>query len=144
MPGTNVKAFTQMPEPIKNQIMILDNFKSFSNIKSNVYFWQEYICNQDDEICGGLRGIVCRSMFKRRLYDHMKITNIPDTCLLFNMTEHNMINIYEQSQTFLEMLEDIQERVVGFKTDVSIPFDNQSMNEILLEREFGIFGNLPH
>jgi len=55
-----------------------------------------------------------------------------------------MTNTYEQNQTFLEIFEDIQERVVGFKTDVSIPFDNQSMNEILLEREFGIFGNLPH
>ena len=83
-------------------------------------------------------------MFKRRLYYHTKISNISDTRLLFNMTKHTMTNTYEQNQTFLEILEDIQERVVGFKTDVSIPFDNQSMNEILLERKFCIFGNLSH
>ena len=29
----------------------LETFKAFSNLKSNVYFWQEYICNQEDEIC---------------------------------------------------------------------------------------------
>ena len=122
----------------------LETFKAFSNLKSNVYFWQEYICNQEDEICGGLRGIVWRSMFKRRLYDLTKITSIHDSRLMFNMTKHTMTNTRDENETFLEILEDIHDRATGFETGVSIPFDYDSANEILLEREFGIFGNLPH
>jgi len=60
------------PPPQGTKFIELESFKAFSNEKSNVYFWQDYICSQEDEICGGFRGIVWRSMFKRQLYDSEK------------------------------------------------------------------------
>ena len=37
------------------EIVDFDSFNIFSNKESNAYFWQEYICNIDDELNGGLR-----------------------------------------------------------------------------------------
>ena len=75
----------------------LDTFNAFSNQKSNVYFWQEYMCNVEEEICGGLCGIVWRSMFQRRLYDQTKITSLADARLMFNMTKHYKSNTDDQN-----------------------------------------------
>ena len=55
------------PQQVTKRIE-LESFKPFSNEKSNVYFWQDYICSQEEETCGGFCGIVWRSVFKRRLY----------------------------------------------------------------------------
>ena len=52
-------------DPMK-EIIHLDDFKIFGNKESNAYFWQEYICNQDDEANGGLRGVAWRSLFRRK------------------------------------------------------------------------------
>ena len=122
----------------------LESFNAFSNDKFNAYFWQEYICNQEYKVCGGLRGIVWRSMFRQKLYDSSKISSLPDTRLMFNMTEHAMNNTHDQNDTFLDILEDIHDRSTGFQADVTIPFDRKTADEILMEREFGIYGNLPH
>ena len=43
----------------------MKTFKPFCNEKTNVYFWQDYICSQEEETCGGFRGIVWRSVLKR-------------------------------------------------------------------------------
>jgi len=40
------------------EIVDFDSFNIFSNQESNAYFWQEYICNLEDEDNGGLRGVV--------------------------------------------------------------------------------------
>ena len=78
-------------------------------------------------------------MSRRKFYDHTKISNIPDSRMLFNMSQHVMTNIFEQNESFLNILEDMPDRVTSFKTKISIPFDNHSADEILKEREFGIF-----
>ena len=133
----------ELPEPGVVSLE-LESFKAFSNQKSNVYFWQEFMCNNKEEMCGGLRGVVWRSMFQRRLYDPTQITNLPDSRLLFNMTEHYKTNTFDQNETFFEILEDVFERATRLETKVTIPFDQDSANKILNEHEFGIFGNLPH
>ena len=51
--------------------------------------------------------------------------------MLFNMSQHVMTNIFEQNESFLNILEDIPDRVTSFKTKISIPFDNHSADEIL-------------
>ena len=81
----------------ENTIIELHSFDRFSNEKSNQYFWQEYICNQHGEAFGGGRGIVWRSMFRLRIYDHTKITDLRDSRMLFNMTQYVMSNTTEQT-----------------------------------------------
>ena len=131
--------------PQKGHVSIqLESFKPFSNNKSNVYFWQDYICNQEDEICGGFRGIVWRSVFKRQLYDSRKISTLEDARLMFNMTQHTMNNTHEQNDIFLDIMHDIHNRTSGEDFSGIIPTDHQSSQEILMEGKFGIFGNLPH
>ena len=78
------------------------------------------------------------------MYDHTNISNIPDSRLLFNMSQHVMTDIFEQNESFLNILQDVQDRATGFKTEISIPFDNHSADEILKEKEYGIFGNFPY
>ena len=70
-------------------------------------------------------------MSRRKFYDHTKISNIPDSRMLFNMSQHVMTNIFEQNESFLNILEDMPDRVTSFKTKISIPFDNHSADEIL-------------
>jgi len=55
-----------------------------------------------------------------------------------------MNNTHDQNDTFPDILEDIHDRLTGFQADVTIPFDRKTADEILMEREFGIYGNLPH
>ena len=71
----------------------IESFNFFSNHKTNAYFWQEHMCHL--ERCGGLRGSVWRSVFKRKLYDKSKLSSISDTRLLFNMTEQALNNTEE-------------------------------------------------
>ena len=132
------------PPPQGTKFIELESFKAFSNEKSNVYFWQDYICSQEDEICGGFRGIVWRSMFKRQLYDSEKISTLPDAQLLFNMTQHTMNNTHDQNEIFFDIMQDLQDRSAGFETAVDIPVDHKSANNILMESKYGIFGNIPH
>ena len=70
-------------------------------------------------------------MFRRKLYDHTKISNIPDSRMLFNMSQHVMTTTFEQNESFLDILQDVQDHATGFKTEISIPFDNHSADEIL-------------
>jgi hypothetical protein len=128
----------------ENMIIELHSFDSFSNEKSNQYFWQEYICNQHGESFGGVRGIVWRSMFRLRICDQTKITDLRDSRMLFNMAQHVMSNTEEQNESFLEILQDIRDRTIGYKTTISIPHDLQSAENILRENRFAIFGNLPY
>ena len=122
----------------------LESFKPFSNEKSNVYFWQDYICSQEEETCGGFHGIVWRSVFKRRLYHSKQISSLEDARLMFNMTQLTMNNTHEQNKIFLDIMQDLLDPSTGLETGVRIPIDCQSANEILMESKFGIFGNLPH
>ena len=121
----------------------LEDFTVFSNETSNVYFWQEYMCENMNEMHGGLRGLVWRSMFRKKLYDYTKLTSVPDARLLFNMTQHVMTNTAEQNDSFFDILEEFHERY-GVSSDVTVPLDNQTAEEILKEKKYGIFGNLPH
>ena len=89
--------------PSGNITINLEDFKAFSNEKSNACFWQEYICQNHNQMHGGLRGVVWRSMFRRHCYDHTKITTIPDAMLLFSMTRHVMNNTSEQNDSFLTL-----------------------------------------
>ena len=98
----------------------LDDFNVFSNVKSNVYFWQEYACRTRNECHGGVRGIVWRSMYKRKLYDHTKLTSLSDARLLFNMTQHVMTNTAEQNDSFFDILEEVLSRSGPTKSAVSI------------------------
>jgi hypothetical protein len=84
-----------------------ETFHVFSNLKSNRCFWQEDECRKNNDMNGGLRGIVWRSMFRRKLYDHTKISNIPDSRMLFNMSQHVMSNTFEQNEFFLNILQDV-------------------------------------
>ena len=136
--------FTYVPPPLGHLTIELDQFHVFSNRESNVYFWQEYICNRENQAFGGLRGIVWRSSFKRNLFDHTKISSVPDSELLFNMAQHVMSNTEDQNEAFFDILKEIHDMSTGFKTDVTIPFDSQTANEVLKERKFAIFGNLPY
>ena len=135
---------TYQPPAPGQHIIELEDFTAFSNTKSNVYFWQEYQCNLHGESLGGLRGIVWRSQYRRKIYDHTKITNLKDSAMLFIMAQHVMNNTEEQNQNFLMIIDYIMEHVTGFEADVGVPMDEQSMNETLKERQYGIFGNLPH
>ena len=54
------------PPPSGNITIELEDFEVFSNEKSNVYFWQEYMCQNENEMHGGLRGLVWRSMFRKK------------------------------------------------------------------------------
>ena len=83
-------------------------------------------------------------VFRRKLYDHTKVCNIPDSRMLFNMSQHVMSNTFEQNGSFLDILQDVQDHATGFKTEITIPFDSHSADEILKEKEHGIFGNLPY
>ena len=132
--------------PIKSvcQNIDLEDFNMFSNFKSNVYFWQEYICQCRNKMHGGVRGIAWRSMYQKKLYDHTKLTSVPDARLLFNMTQHVMTNTAEQNDSFFDIIEEVQERCGASHSDVTLPTNNQSAEQILKEHQFGIFGNLPH
>ena len=50
-----------------------------------------------------------------------------------------MSNTFEQNESLLDILQDMQDRATGFKTETTIPFDNHSADEILKEKEYGIF-----
>ena len=121
-----------------------ESFNPFSNEKSNIYFWQDYICSQEEEICGGFRGIVWRSVFKRRLYYSKQISSLEDARLMFTMTQLTINNTHEQNKIFLDIMQDLLDCSTGFETGVRISIDCQSANEILMESKFGIFRNLPH
>ena len=143
VPQDNIYDYT--PPQKGNHSIQLESFKAFSNNKSNVYFWQDYVCDQEEEICGGFRGIAWRSVIQRQLYDSRTISTLEDAQLLFNMTQHTMNNTQEQNDIFLDIMDDIHNRSSskvfsgGF-----VPTDHQSMKSTLLEGKFGIFGNLPH
>ena len=62
-------SYEYSPPPPGRKVVNLDSFNFFSNKKSNVYFRQDYICSQDQEPCGGFRGIVWRSLARLDLYD---------------------------------------------------------------------------
>ena len=141
-PQDNINDYTP---PQEGYVSIqLESFKPFSNDKSNVYFWQDYICNQEDEICGGFRGIVWRSVLKRQLYDSSKISTLDDAQLMLNMTQHTKNNTQEQNDIFFDIMQDIHHRTSGEDFSAIIPTDHQSSQEMLMEGKFGIFGNLPH
>ncbi len=122
----------------------LEDFNVFSNKKSNVYFWQEYMCLKKNEIHGGLRGIVWRSMFTKKLYDHTKLTSVADARLIFNMSKHVMTNSKESNESFFCILDELHERYGVSKSAVTVPLDTQTADEILKEQKFGIFANLPY
>ena len=89
------------------------------------------MCQNENEMHGGLRGLVWRSMFRKKLYDHTKLTTIPDARLIFNMTQHVMTNTSEQNDSFFDILEELHERYEVFHSDITIPLDNQTAEEIL-------------
>lgn len=126
------------------EIVDFDSFNIFSNKESNAYFWQEYICNIEDEVHGGLRGVVWRSLFRRKLYDKSRISSLSDTILLFNMTAHTMSNTHDENDTFFDILEVIIEKTNGTDFEVTVPIDHKAANEILMESKYGIYGNLPY
>ena len=137
------ESFNEYTPPQQGTTQIkLSSFKPFSNEQSNIYFWQDYVCNLEDEICGGFRGIVWRSAMKRDLFDSERISTLRDARLMFNMTQHTMNNTEEQNEIFLEIMQDLQDSNPNI--DESIPTDQQSAREILMEGKYGIFGNLPH
>ena len=122
------------------EIVDFDSFNIFSNQESNAYFWQEYICNLEDEVNGGLRGVVWRSLFRRKLYDKSRISSLSDTRLLFNMTDHTMSNTHDENDTFFDILEDIIEKANGTDFEVTIPMDHNAANEMLMESAKHIHG----
>ena len=79
---------------------------------------------------------------KRDLFDSERISTLRDARLMFNMTQHTMNNTEEQNEIFLEIMQDLQDSNPNI--DESIPTDQQSAREILMEGKYGIFGNLPH
>ncbi len=121
-----------------------DDFKFFGNKESDAYFWQEYLCNQGDEAYGGLRGVVWRSLFRRKLYDISRISSLSDTRLLFNMTDHTMSNSQSENDTFFDILEDIIDKTNATEFKVKVPLDNNAASQVLMDTEFGIYGNLPY
>ena len=96
------------------------------------------------EICGGLRGVAWRTVCRRQLYNKKNISSLADTHLLFNMTDHMMNNTSDQNDVFLDILSDVMNRANGFDADVTISVDPKGAEAILKERQFGMFGNLPH
>jgi hypothetical protein len=138
-------AMYKVDNTTKGNISIqLESFKAFSNNTSNMYVWQDYVCDQEDEICGGFCSITWRSVLQRQLCDSRKHSTLEDAQLLFNMTQHTMNNTQEQNDIFLDMMDDIHNHTSGKDFSGFIPTDHQSMKDILLESKFGIFGNLPH
>ena len=79
------------PQQVTKRIE-LESFKPFSNKKSNVYVWQDYMCSQEEETCGGFCGIVWRSVFKRRLCDSKQFSSLEDARLMLYMTQLTMNN----------------------------------------------------
>ena len=64
--------------------------------------------------------------------------------MLYDMSQHITSNTFEQNESFLNIPQDVQDRATGFKTEIPIPVDNHSADEILKENEFGTFGDLPY
>ena len=91
--------------PTVGQITIpIENFKPFSNDKSNKYFWQNHICDKTLNLChGGIRGMSWRTMFKSEIYGTRNIASESDARLLFNMSDHMMNNSTDQRHTFFEI-----------------------------------------
>lgn len=136
-------SYEYSPPPPARKVDNLDSFKFFSDNKSNVYFWQDYICSQDREPRGGFRGIVWRSLARLDLYERDKIASQGDARLLFNMADHYSSCGAEQKEVFLDIVEDLLDRSTKFQ-GIQIPDDHKSSNHILMDRTFGIRRNLPH
>ena len=123
----------------------LDSFDVFGNDQSNAYFWQEYMCNLHGDACDGLCGVVLRSLYGRRLYDHTKISSMTDTRLLFNLADKAINNSPEENDSLFEILEDVLDRAQPTQSDshITIPINDNTAYKILKDSEFGIYGNLP-
>jgi len=80
----------------------LDQFREFWSDYGSEYFYQDFSCKKsiENDVLGGLRGIVWRSVFKKELYDVEYLSTIDDAKLMLRMTDHLMSNSETQQDNF--------------------------------------------
>ena len=123
----------------------LEDFKMFTEEESNIFFWQNYLCEEmGNGEFGGLRGIAYRSLHRRDIYGPESFARMTDTILLFSYM-NSMLNMsLEQKHTFLRttrLLRDVSPRL---DVQVNLPSDMKEARAILLEGVYGMFRNIPH
>eukprot|EP00956_Cyclotella_meneghiniana_P029838 scaffold73500_cov54-Cyclotella_meneghiniana.AAC.1 len=98
-------------QALRNQnpnMLPITQFTFESNIKSRVYYWQDYMqWKTTGERFGGIKGIAWRSINQVHSFNEENMLKIEDAKLMFNFMDHALNNSGKQQQVFFDVVAEI-------------------------------------